>query len=552
MRAHTMLPAPQVRQARLRLIEQGVPPSQGIAERVARSWHRSLAAGLSPVGRIDCSDNVAGTALQRLRSLNHELICHCEPVMEYLFEQVRESHSMVILADPQGVLVHTLGDLDFVNKAERVALSCGASWAERQRGTNAIGTALAEGHEVEIHGAEHYLDRNGFLTCAAAPIMSAQGQLMGILDLSTDHRHRHPHTLGLVGTAARMIENSMVAAACRHQILVRLHPRAEGASSVAQGILAFSEDGWLVGANRKGLSLLGLHYCDIGAVTWPQLFDSSLDAWRTPAMKSDAREQRPRLLRTVRGLPLYAHMQGLAAAPHPITATACAPSRDALAAMDTGDAQWRAAADKARRVVDKAIALLVLGESGVGKELFAKAVHASSQRAGKPFVAVNCAALPEHLIEAELFGYAPGAFTGALRQGSLGRLRQAHGGTLLLDEIGDMPLALQTRLLRVLQERQVTPVGSGTAVAVDFNLVCATHQNLQKSVEHGRFRADLYYRINGLAVQLPALRQRTDFAELTQRLLDTLAPQAGVRIDEALLTALARHPWPGNLRQFSA
>ncbi|MES2483476.1 MAG: GAF domain-containing protein, partial [Pseudomonadota bacterium] len=202
-----MLPAPQVRQARLRLIEQGVPPSQGIAERVARSWHRSLAAGLSPVGRIDCSDNVAGTALQRLRSLNHELIRHCEPVMEYLFEQVRESHSMVILADPQGVLVHTLGDLDFVNKAERVALSCGASWAERQRGTNAIGTALAEGHEVEIHGAEHYLDRNGFLTCAAAPIMSAQGQLMGILDLSTDHRHRHPHTLGLVGTAARMIEN---------------------------------------------------------------------------------------------------------------------------------------------------------------------------------------------------------------------------------------------------------------------------------------------------------------------------------------------------------
>ncbi len=332
---------------------------------------------------------------------------------------------------------------------------------------------------------------------------------------------------------------------------MRLHPRAEGASSVAQGILAFSEDGWLVGANRKGLSLLGLHYRDIGAVTWPQLFDSSLDAWRTPAMKSDAREQRPRLLRTVRGLPLYAHMQGLAAAPHPITATACAPSRDALAAMDTGDAQWRAAADKARRVVDKAIALLVLGESGVGKELFAKAVHASSQRAGKPFVAVNCAALPEHLIEAELFGYAPGAFTGALRQGSLGRLRQAHGGTLFLDEIGDMPLALQTRLLRVLQERQVTPVGSGTAVAVDFNLVCATHQNLQKSVEHGRFRADLYYRINGLAVQLPALRQRTDFAELTQRLLDTLAPQAGIRIDEALLTALARHPWPGNLRQFS-
>jgi len=174
-------------------------------------------------------------------------------------------------------------------------------------------------------------------------------------------------------------------------------------------------------------------------------------------------------------------------------------------------------------VAGKGIPLLVLGASGVGKEMFARALHASSTRAARPFVAVNCAALPEHLIEAELFGYVPGAFTGAARGGSVGRLREAHGGTLFLDEIGDMPLALQTRLLRVLQDRQVIPLGSGTAHPVDFELVCATHCDLRAAVAAGRFRADLYYRINGLAVQLPALRERSDFEALTQRLLDELA-----------------------------
>jgi transcriptional regulator of acetoin/glycerol metabolism len=552
MRAHSMLPAPQVRQARLQLIEQGIAPAPGIDERIARSWRRSLAAGLSPVGRIHCQDNLAGSALQRARTLHHELIGHSEPVMEYLFEQVRESHSMVILADPQGVLMHTLGDLDFLSKAERVALTCGASWAEKQRGTNAIGTALAETHEVEIHGAEHYLDRNGFLTCVAAPVLSAQGQLMGILDISGDQRSRHPHTLGLVATAARMIENSLVSAACRHQILVQLHARAEGIGSVAQGILAFSEDGWLMGANRKGLSLLGLRYADLGACAWSELFDGDFAQLLLGGGKSS--QHRPRLVRTARGALLHAQVQVHGHAPtpaRPAHTLAATPARDALTQLDSGDAQWRAAADKARRVADKGIPLLVLGESGVGKELFAKAVHASGQRHAKPFVAVNCAALPEHLIESELFGYAPGAFTGALRQGSPGRLRQAHGGSLFLDEIGDMPLAAQTRLLRVLQERQVTPLGSGTPVDVDFNLVCATHQNLQQAVAQGRFRADLYYRINGLAVQLPALRQRSDFAELTRRLLEEFAPGAGLQIDADLMAALARHAWPGNLRQYS-
>ncbi len=171
MRTNSPVPAPQLRQARLQLLENGSFPDGAIDERLARSWRRSLAAGLSPTGRLPSVENLSGSELQRSLARNHDLVSHSRPVMEYLFEQVRHSHSMVILADRSGVLMHTLGDADFLGKAERVALMSGASWHEQQRGTNAIGTALAEASGVEIHGSEHYLERNGFLTCAAAPIV---------------------------------------------------------------------------------------------------------------------------------------------------------------------------------------------------------------------------------------------------------------------------------------------------------------------------------------------------------------------------------------------
>lgn len=545
MRAHAILPAPALRQARLQLIEQGDTHGHGLDDVVARSWQRSLHAGLSPIGRLDCTDNLSGTPLQRLRQHNHDLLSHSEPVMEYLFEQVRESQSMVILSDAQGVLMHTLGDLQFLTKAERVALMCGASWAENQRGTNAIGTALAEVHEVEIHGGEHYLERNGFLTCAASPILSAQGQLMGILDLSGDQRSRHPHTLGLVNTAARMIENSLLLASCRHQLLVQLHARAEGLGSVAQGLLAFGEDGWLVGANRQALQMLGLHTSDLGRTEWSQLF---AEDWQQLLSVQQRHAHRPMAVHGHNGKLLHAQLHSQTQAQQKVT-VAVRQQQDALQHLDSGDAQWSAAAGKARKVMDKGISLLVTGESGVGKELFAQAVHQCSRRADKPFVAVNCAAIPEHLIEAELFGYVPGAFTGASRHGANGRLRDADGGTLFLDEIGDMPLAMQTRLLRVLQERQVTPVGSSTPVPVDFALICATHQNLREAIDQGRFRTDLYYRINGLTLQLPALRERTDLQAICERMLQEFSPQAPVHLAPDVMDAMSAYAWPGNLRQ---
>ncbi len=214
-----------------------------------------------------------------------------------------------------------------------------------------------------------------------------------------------------------------------------------------------------------------------------------------------------------------------------------------------GDERLAADFRRALKVYAHDVPLLLHGETGSGKEAFAKAVHQSGERAGKAFVALNCAAIPESLIESELFGYRGGSFTGARKEGMRGKLLQADGGTLFLDEIGDMPLALQTRLLRVLEERQVVPLGDGVAQPVDLRLISATHRNLEELVAAGTFREDLYYRLNGLVLQLPALREREDRPQLLAQLLAEESRGRSIVLDEDVRQVLLDHPWPGNVRQ---
>ncbi len=533
--------------ARRMLLERGELPGGLVGDLVARSWRRSFDTGLAPVGRLGETPHLSAIELERTVERQQELIAHARPVMEYLHGQIRGSGCMAILADERGVLLDALGDVDFLSRAERVALMPGASWLERHRGTNAIGTALAEGAPVVIHGAEHYLERNAFLTCAAAPVVAPDGRLLGVLDISGEQRSRHPHTFGLVRAAAQMVENRLFDARHGDSVRLRFHPLAEGIGTVAEGVVALSEDGWIVGANQAGLALLGLATADLGATPFERVLDmrlADLVDW------SRQHSSQPRLVNRQRGGRLFVRVESArrprAVAPAPQRPS---PIPDRLAMLDTGDARIRAAIERASKVLGKSIPLLLFGESGVGKGMFVRALHESGPRQGKPFVTVNCAALPETLIEAELFGYVPGAFTGARREGSPGRIREAHGGTLFLDEIGDMPLAMQARLLCVLQERKVTPLGSGKPVAVDFALVCATHRDLKIEMETGRFRSDLYYRINGLTLALPALRERSDFQVLLARLVEAEGPGRGLALDAALAPGFADYPWPGNLRQ---
>jgi transcriptional regulator of acetoin/glycerol metabolism len=545
-----------LRLARRQLMERGELPRELVGAELASSWLRSWQAGLQPCGRMPGAPHASGAQLARALELQRELVAHARPAMEFLAEHTEGTESMVILAGADGLVLQALGDLHFVSRAERVALRPGATWCEQHRGTNAIGTALADGQPVVVHADEHYLERNGFLTCAAAPIVAPSGSVLGVLDVSGDHRGYHRHTIGLVRSAARMIEHRLFET--RHDprhwpgVVLRLHAQPEGIGTLTEGLLAVHEDGTLAGANRTATLMLALQW---GALARTRLEDVLQEPL---ALLLDCFLRAPSAPRIVHGRDGQACWARIEAArpvqalrsPRPEAVTDVAAA-DALAALATGDAAMQATLVRARKLAGSGIPLLVQGESGAGKEVLARAMHDSSPRRGQAFVAVNCAALPEALIEAELFGYERGAFTGAAREGTVGRIREAQGGTLFLDEIGDMPLAMQTRLLRVLQDRQVTPLGGGKAVPVDFWLICATHRDLRAQIAEGRFREDLFYRLNGFTLKVPPLRARTDLPELLQRELRRLLPQREVGVEPALLAGLRGHAWPGNLRELS-
>ncbi len=592
-----------------------MPPARVIAE----AHERSRSFGLLRHASADLQP-LAADALAWTVARNEALCAHAVPVMETLSAQIAGTQSMVLLTDAQGIVLHALGDEEFLGRAQRVALRPGGTWSEQSKGTNAIGTALALGDAVQVNGDEHFLAANQFLTCSCAPICDPQGQVIGALDVSGDRHQQSAHTLALVRMSARMVENHLFGKVYEDAVRLRFHARPEFLGTLVEGLAAFTPEGRFLAANRSGQFQLGLSSNAMQAQTFPSLFGMPMSALLVHARSATPQplrlalpggvvvnalvEFRPRgasalgwmpdaagaadgisgrgpLPSPERREPERTRSQGLGpgsgqAAPLPWARPAGAVPggrMSGLRYLDTGDAQLAQVIDRVSRVLGSDVPMLILGETGTGKELLAQAIHQDGSRARGPFVAVNCASIPETLIEAELFGYEEGAFTGARRKGSVGKIAQAHGGTLFLDEIGDMPLAMQARLLRVLQERTVAPLGSAREIPVDVHVLCATHRNLRDMMARGLFRDDLYYRLNGLVVRLPALRERTDLRVIVQRLLqaqdreraaDTAnapAPMHGgwprprgaapLRVSARAMDLFLAHRWPGNLRQLS-
>jgi transcriptional regulator of acetoin/glycerol metabolism len=550
----------QLQQARQLFFARGEQPEGLVDALIVRSWERCQRFGLSENQAIAGHESLDRLALKTEQERNRCLLLQGRPIMEHVYEQIRESGSMVILADANGLLLETVGDPDFVDRAGRIALSAGASWDENQRGTNAIGTALAEEAPTAVLGAEHFFANNAFLSCCASPIFGPDGRLIGVLDISGDYRNQQRHTLGLVRLSSQLVEKRLFECLHAGDILVCFHPRVDYLGSPKEGLAAVSPDGQILAMNRAGLDILGIRQVDAVRRDFSLVFESRLttllDRLRhQPQAIGELAVNGKIISLQLRGRLPPASMAGrvydeppAGRSPRPATATP-APAIT-LDSLNTGDARLQAAIDRARRILGRDIPILIQGESGAGKELFAKGFHNSGPRQGRPFVALNCASIPENLIESELFGYAGGAFTGARKEGAPGKIQQAHGGTLFLDEIGDMPLNLQARLLRVLQERCVTPLGSTRAIQVDISLVCATHRRLREEVARGTFREDLYYRLNGLCVTLPALRERTDLRQLVGKLTAAEAGQAEpVQFTEGALLAIEKYTWPGNIRQ---
>jgi transcriptional regulator of acetoin/glycerol metabolism len=527
---------------------------------------RSIAYGLCATNTPDF--NLVGqTDLTLLIEQNRMLHMHAVPAMETLYQQIVNTHNMVILTDANGVIVHSLGDDDFLEKADRVALKVGVVWSEKSMGTNAIGTTIAEKTPIQVHANQHYLASNHFLTCSAAPITDHKGNVIGVLDVSGDQRSFHKHTMALVRMSALMIENQLFSACFEDAITLHFHTRPEFIGTLMEGIASFSPGGRFLSANKAGLFQLDLSFSALQSHTFSSLFglpvSALYDHYRTSApgllhlcMHSGVRVYGRAQLRL--GNSVFQHTLPSTTdtgAPHvaaPQSHAASAARRlSGLRYLRTGDAQLELVIDKVSKVLGRDIPILVMGETGTGKELLAQAIHNDSPRATGPFIAVNCASIPETLIESELFGYEDGAFTGARKKGSIGKILQANGGTLFLDEIGDMPFSLQARLLRVLQERMVTPLGSSKSITVNVELICATNHNLRDRIAKGLFREDLYYRLNGLVVKLPPLRTRTDLETVVKKILAAESTCGRYTVSPEILQLFKQHKWPGNFRQLT-
>ncbi|MFQ2072164.1 sigma-54-dependent Fis family transcriptional regulator [Aeromonas veronii] len=464
---------------------------------IQRSWQRCLHQGLSRQQTADL-DLLPQGELSARQDQHRALISCFQRFVLPLFAQLLAGRPCrLLLCDGEGAILAASGDEGFARHAERIFLRSGARWGEASKGTNAIGTALAEQSEVQVLGNQHFFAQHSFLSCSACPLLGSDGQLLGVLDISTDAAHHDGDMLGTVRLLAMTLENALLAR--QPGWLVDLDPQ-----SLWSARLLLGEEGELLGANRAGRLWLGQH-------------------------PFDGRQ----LLREGRGLRLVPEAD-------------VTPSRAVLPGHSSSVLPPQQVPLK---MLERGISLLIEGETGSGKEHLVRALHRASSRREQPLVCVNCGALPADLVEAELFGYVGGAFSGARSQGSQGYLRAAHGGMLMLDEIGELPLQAQTRLLRVLQERCVTPVGSHKPEAVDFWLVSASHRDLAAMVQSGAFREDLYYRICGWRQQLMPLRRwpATERLELIQRLLAEMDPT--LRLTRDAEQQLLAHPLPGNVRQ---
>ncbi len=555
--------------AQLAVWRQFVRTGQVDARRVAPvildSWQRCLTRGVEPFGGR-CQDILSPRDLDRRRDAWLEL---AEPVMDSLHRCLKGYGFLVVLTDASGYLIRHLGDAKALGRAELINFGLGANWSETSVGTNAIGTALTIGQPVQVTGPEHFNDGHHSWTCAAHPFRDPEGRVLGCLDISGPRENASFHLLEMLAAAVRHIEQGLRLNRSEERLGLARQLAAAAFHNVSDGLISLDGEGRISAVNQAAARLLGREPARLVGMAAERALAIPLPAGS--GRQGPVRELLE--LATARGrVRCWVTAQAiqdqggqasgtlLALAPGPAASAAPRPlPRGALSARSPfrgprgRKPALRQAGARARLAAPTSSTVLLLGESGTGKELFAQAIHQASPRSQGPFVSINCGALPRELIQSELFGYAEGAFTGARRGGRPGKLELAQGGTLFLDEIGDLPLEMQANLLRVLEEKAVQRVGGERLVPLDLRVVAATNQDLAQATAQGRFRRDLFYRLNVVAIPLPPLRERRDdIPGLVAHFLPRLAAQLerpAPRLAPAVLEALAGHAWPGNVRE---
>ncbi len=528
-------------------LEQSHPQLVGPAAdpSVARSWLRCLQQhNLDPGLHIPPTIIEHASLLKRREQLQ-QVLEFSNHEMNSLHRQLAGSGHAVLLTDASGVILNCVTSQSEKHAFEQAGLILGADWSEACEGSNGIGTCLVEQQPLTIHQNEHFNSRHIGLTCSSSPVFDPHGELLAVLDVSSTRldvsRQSQFHTMALVNLSAKVIESSHFLRSYQGEWLLRFHSQAEYIGQFSEALLAFDSEGRVRAVNQGAINVLGLSRRELLGLTLVDIFDCHLDDLFARASMQPSTSWP---LSTRQGQPLFAMLRGQPQRRvHALGTAALTPPWLCMT-----DPALLKDFQRSLRVYEHDVPLLIGGETGTGKEAFSKALHQVSSRGGKPFVALNCAAIPESLIESELFGYRGGSFTGARKEGMRGKLQQADGGTLFLDEIGDMPLALQTRLLRVLEERQIDPIG-GETQSIDVRVISASNRDLSKMVADGGFREDLYYRLNGLTIGLPALRERSDKLQLLQHLLKEEAHGQEISLQEQAQQALLSYHWPGNVRQ---
>lgn len=506
---------------------------------VQASWLRCVNRhGLDP-SRMQEARILPAHQLREHRQQMEELRFVAQHGLEKLYQQIAPAGYILLLADAQGVAVDYLGDANAEISLRRAGLFLGAQWSEALSGTCAVGTALATGEAITIHQAEHFDATHIPLTCSAVPLFDSQGQLQAVLDISAlsspQPRASQHLVMQLARQQAQQIENAWLLHHHRHDWVLKLSSNPAWADVQPEFLLAFDGNGQLVGLNPAARRWLGAGQWPAGSSV-SALFDLSLEQLLQTQQLEDIHGQQR----------FYAHTLAPARVAASSPATKNVTIAPELAALTGGDAQLTQQLRRATRLVDASLHVLVQGETGSGKEYFARAFHQASARRHGPFIAVNCAAIPANLIESELFGHLPGSFSGAGSKARGGLIQAAQGGTLFLDEIGDMPLEMQTRLLRVLAEQEVLPIGARQPQKVDIRVISASHHALTQQVAQGLFREDLLYRLQGACISLPPLRERSDINWLIDKLLAGRA-----QLNDRVRHLLVNYRWPGNLRELN-
>ncbi|MGH1256225.1 MULTISPECIES: sigma-54-dependent Fis family transcriptional regulator [Bacillus] len=511
-----------------KFVDEGVLDSNRMNERISESWHRCKQANVNPhmnKGQKILSSNI----FQDQKKKSEIFLDIAIPQIQNMRKTIDELQMMALLIDPDGYVLSLSGNQQTLKRAKHIKFIEGVKWTEAAVGTNAIGTALQIEEAIMISGTEHYSVASHSWSCAAAPIHNDDGKLIGVLDFSCPIEFSHPYMLGMVTSIAHAIERECSIRVHQNELHL-IHRFLDVIDSDEQVVICNHRD-VIVSASKKVRERVS----NWSRMKLEDLIQNGLKPkLEVPVYSND------RMI----GKCIYVkeNKRGNLFSTSPFINGITFPG-----VIGTSNA-FQHTLEEIKLVSPTDASVYVCGETGVGKEYVARAIHENSPRKNGPFIAVNCGSLPKELMESELFGYAEGAFTGARRQGYKGKFEQADGGTIFLDEIGEVPPEMQVALLRVLQERTVTPIGSSKEVPVNIRIITATHKDLLRLVEEGKFRQDLYYRLHVYPLYVPSLIERKeDIPYFIQHFCER--KNWNVVFPKSICNQLSQHTWPGNIRE---